>query len=897
MKRRIVCIIMVIVMCITILSQFSFDALGASAESWLWPVEDCRIISSNFGWRDLYGSGYYDDMHRGIDISDGRGDLPVRASKSGTVITSINTCAHDNNDAICSCNGSAGNYIVIKHEDGTYSRYLHLRATGMHALGSVAQGETIGYIGSSGQSYGYHLHFDMCTDINNRNSTMLNPMPTNSEITIYNSYSLPDGWPSTKTTYVFETCEHTYIGEGICSQCGYVFPWENTKDNSYIGTYTVTLSGGTYPRPNAPYSDSEKSSTFFPKGAKINVSYGVTNAYENLWYYATYNGVSGFVNSDNVTLDSRPTQQFTCLISSPAEGAVVPKRAYPVIGTLTSAYYQIRDVKAYIDGNCYATVSNVNATTLELRPTAINQDLDFAGLSSGKHVLRIDARDSQSSAFVTVINRTFYTETADQEHSCNKGEYVFYEAAHPHLDCYKCSICGEIWRDNTSPKELSSCDACSDPNPIYISPGVYTIHSARNDNYVVDILHDSMESGANIQLYQELNNDVQKFRVVEYGDYYLIQSVYSGLWLDVAYPYYVSRSNVQLYNSYENNEEKWFFEDAGSGYVYIRNYYGNFLDIAGDSAENGANVQVYDTKESDSQRWKLILVEDESHKHQYSYETTTEATCTTNGVKTYTCSCGDNYIETIWAYGHSYINNFCSVCGAEMPEEPSGSLKEPEEPTEPSEKPTEKPVEPTEPSEKPAEKPVEPTEPEEKPEPVIPTENPFKDVKKSDYFCDPVLWAVGKGITNGMSATSFAPNANCTRGQIVTFLWRACGSPEPAKKDNPFKDVKSNEYYYKAVLWAVENGITTGLSKTSFGPNATCTRGQVATFLWRSQGEPAPKSTNNPFKDVKSSDYYFKAVLWAVENEVTQGMGGGKFAPNASCTRGQIVTFLFRAIA
>ncbi len=235
------------------------------------------------------------------------------------------------------------------------------------------------------------------------------------------------------------------------------------------------------------------------------------------------------------------------------------------------------------------------------------------------------------------------------------------------------------------------------------------------------------------------------------------------------------------------------------------------------------------------------------------------------------------------------------------PTEPSEIPSEkPEEPTEPSETPSEKPEEPTEPSETPTEKPEEPTEPSEKPterpEPVIPTENPFKDVKKSDYFCDPVLWAVGKGITNGMSATSFAPNANCTRGQIVTFLWRACGSPEPAKKDNPFKDVKSNEYYYKAVLWAVENGITTGLSATTFGPNATCTRGQVATFLWRSQGEPAPKSTNNPFKDVKSSDYYFKAVLWAVENEVTQGMGGGKFAPNASCTRGQIVTFLYRAI-
>jgi len=232
---------------------------------------------------------------------------------------------------------------------------------------------------------------------------------------------------------------------------------------------------------------------------------------------------------------------------------------------------------------------------------------------------------------------------------------------------------------------------------------------------------------------------------------------------------------------------------------------------------------------------------------------------------------------------------------SEEPSEPSEESTDPsEEPSEPSEEPSEPSEEPSEPSEEPSEPSEEPSEPS---EPEIPTENPFTDVKENDYFATPVLWAVGKNITNGMSATIFAPNANCTRGQIVTFLWRACGSPEPTSTKNNFKDVKAGEYYYKAVLWAVENGITTGLSATSFGPNATCTRGQVATFLWRSQGEPAPESTNNPFSDVKTNDYYFNAVLWAVENNVTQGVGGGKFAPNASCTRGQIVTFLYRAIA
>jgi len=253
--------------------------------------------------------------------------------------------------------------------------------------------------------------------------------------------------------------------------------------------------------------------------------------------------------------------------------------------------------------------------------------------------------------------------------------------------------------------------------------------------------------------------------------------------------------------------------------------------------------------------------ETEAFGHEFGeWTTVTAATCTNSGKERRDCSACDAFEErNVAKLAHNYEAGVCESCGAEDPNY----------------------VPPTE----------EPSEPE------IPTENPFTDVKESDYFATPVLWAVGKGITNGMSATSFAPNAPCTRGQIVTFLWRACGSPEPTRTNNPFTDVKSSEYYYKAVLWAVEQGITTGLSATTFGPNATCTRGQVATFLWRSQGEPAPASTNNPFSDVKTSDYYCKAVLWAVENNVTQGVGGGKFAPNDSCTRGQIVTFLYRAIA
>ncbi len=175
--------------------------------------------------------------------------------------------------------------------------------------------------------------------------------------------------------------------------------------------------------------------------------------------------------------------------------------------------------------------------------------------------------------------------------------------------------------------------------------------------------------------------------------------------------------------------------------------------------------------------------------------------------------------------------------------------------------------------------------------------NPFKDVKSNQFYYNAVLWAVQKNVTTGTSDTTFSPNDACTRGQIVTFLWRACGSPEPTGTVNPFTDVKSNQYYYKAVLWAVESGITTGTGAGKFSPNAKCTREQIVTFLWRSQGKPAPGGVQNPFVDVKAGAYYYDAVLWAVEKGITTGTSATTFGPKANCTRGQIVTFLYRCLA
>ena len=169
------------------------------------------------------------------------------------------------------------------------------------------------------------------------------------------------------------------------------------------------------------------------------------------------------------------------------------------------------------------------------------------------------------------------------------------------------------------------------------------------------------------------------------------------------------------------------------------------------------------------------------------------------------------------------------------------------------------------------------------------------DVPNGKWFTDKVAWAVYKAITAGTDATHFSPSATCTREQIVTFLYAAAGKPAYTDNGSPFTDVKKGKYYYDAVMWAVENNITGGMGDGKFGVGLPCTREQVVTFLWKASGSPKPVTTTNPFKDVKSGKYYYNAILWAVENGITSGMGDDTFGVGQTCTRAQIVTFLYAA--
>ena len=172
--------------------------------------------------------------------------------------------------------------------------------------------------------------------------------------------------------------------------------------------------------------------------------------------------------------------------------------------------------------------------------------------------------------------------------------------------------------------------------------------------------------------------------------------------------------------------------------------------------------------------------------------------------------------------------------------------------------------------------------------------NPFTDVAEDAFYAEAVRWAFENEITTGTSENSFDPDKTITRAEAVTFLWRAAGEPEPAATVSPFADVTENDFFFKAVMWAVENGITTGMDQNHFGPYVTANRAQVITFLWRANGEPAA-NVENPFTDVADNAWFREAVLWALETGVTNGASDTFFNAWGTCNRAQVITFLYRA--
>lgn len=350
-----------------------------------------------------------------------------------------------------------------------------------------------------------------------------------------------------------------------------------------------------------------------------------------------------------------------------------------------------------------------------------------------------------------------------------------------------------------------------------------------------------------------------------------------------SYWYYPISVKTQNYTSYRNlfTYGRWSDWSEWSETEYIENMsrrvenrtlYRYLIAPSGEHSWDAGVVTKEPTEETEGERLytctacgatRTETIPVIGHEHRYE-AIATAPTCTERGYTTYTCRCGESYTaDYVDALGHAWGDwiviqeptttengveeHTCTRCG--HAEQRS----------------------------------------------IAKLENPFNDVAPGSFFYEPVMWAIENGITNGTSATTFGPNDQCMRAHVVTFLWRAVGSPEPKLMVNPFVDVKPTDFYYRPVLWALENGITSGMDATHFGPTAYCNRAQVVTFLYRTMGSPDVGAAINPFTDVAAGSFYEKPVLWAVENGVTAGLSATSFGPNSICNRAQIVTFLYRA--
>ena len=426
----------------------------------------------------------------------------------------------------------------------------------------------------------------------------------------------------------------------------------------------------------------------------------------------------------------------------------------------------------------------------------------------------------------------------------------------------------QMWTGNQSAAQKWQFIAWGENTGQTVPDGSYHIVTALDTSKGLDVDDASKSDGANIQIYTNTSDPKQTFRVEYLGSgYYKIINEYSGKSLDLAEAKVTQGTNIQQFSYNGVNQQKWILKYAGDGYFYIiSKSSGLFVDVASGNTADRTNVQGYIGNQTAAQKWKFVPAE------------TPQLSVNTSGKNV-----RFTFTPVGWASGYNlrifdqnnkdYTKWNISDTTIEV-ELPSGGYTayvdggndyfyqkgntvefEWEEPQ----------------------------------------QNPFTDISESDYYYDSVLWAYENGVTAGITENEFMPGASCTRAQAVTFLWRASGQPETGTTENPFTDVQSNAYYYKAVLWAYENGIASGMTSTTFEPDAVVDRGQVVTFIWRFEGKPDAQG-ENPFTDISASSYYYDAVLWAYKNGITSGVTEELFKPADSCTRAQVVTFLYRAM-
>ena len=685
-------------------------------------------------------------------------------------------------------------------------------------------------------------------------------------------------------------------------------------------------------------------------------------------------------------------------------------------GSITSVHNRIGTVEARVlqgDSLLARAELAVNGNRADLKKLRPN----LGALEAGSYelILSVTARSHYSTDGLTLMEEALVPEplrttleiVGAEGHICDRGSYLGSSDEHPHYDLYQCSLCGGTVTDYAAPGSRLTCEYCLPGKPelkvlAYMDGAVTcTWTDTPNTDYTELLLMVRDETGSWVELENISPAASGVFRVLEPGDYRvrlcatavgqeLLQTwaddvyftvectaedlVYDGV--DVSYwqeaidwatfkedtDYAILRCGFGS-NQEKHDDKNWYAnadgcEENGIPYgVYLYSYALTdadavseaehalrllegydpdlpvYLDIEDESIdpyrekkitlkqqlrnatifcnmleEAGYTVGIYASKawwyyymtqptwdrwsrwvaqytsqctlEREYDQWQYTdkgkvpgiktnvdlnywygALPGNNHVHCYQASELIRATCLSEGLEERICPCGESYEQVIpisgCAYGEWTVlvaptlqteglrEHTCLDCGETVQQVMER----------------------------------------------LPL--PFADVTSRDYYYEPVLWALLGGITSGVSPTAFAPFDACLRSQVVTFLWRSVGSPV-TEGENPFEDVKPTDYYYDAVLWAVENGITSGLDATHFGPNEICSRSQVVTFLHRADGSPTVEA-GNPFEDVTPAEYYYESVLWAVEKGITNGTKPGIFAPNDPCNRSQVVTFLYRA--
>lgn len=454
-------------------------------------------------------------------------------------------------------------------------------------------------------------------------------------------------------------------------------------------------------------------------------------------------------------------------------------------------------------------------------------------------------------------------------------------------------------------------DNGTDAQHWYLTDDGYII-SKNGNAMALDMAYGETAPGSNVQIYPLNMTDAQKFstyKLTTDGVDYQKPSKPSAPSVTVESPATVNGPTKIQWSDSPQKSERY---DQRSYTLKVWDVEGKYaLNKTGLTANHAAvnfpatgiwKVQVLAVndkyKDYTGESGTITVEVEAAHTHRYEYSTISEPSAGSGGSIAGTCSCGDtktisiprlndtDYRHTVlmsptctikgrerytWLNtdygtfyydlsleptGHQMENGVCNFCGERDPDYTG-------------------PIEP--------EKPDEPTSP------------GFEDVLNDEYYFLPVWWALENGITSGVDTLHFLPGQPCTRAQVVTFLWRTFGSPEPISATSSFTDLNQDAYYYKAVLWALENNITAGISEDSFAPDATVTREQFVTFLWRAEGKPAPVSTESPYQDVNNPEKFsYLAILWAAENGITSGTSENAFSPAGYCTRAQVITFLYR---